>query len=238
MSRKRCAVSRRHCAPGVVGAVGLLVMAGPAWGGIILNPGTYPIRDHPGGGAKPPSYGLRLDELIDLTDEDDIWTFSFDHPQSNMSLTLTDLGGGNYSIDIFGTAYGGLDIDSEWDPVMQGVAEIQFSYALVTQVPGDDDLWVLGPTAGNMGSIDFMGNQFDLFDKANDDGVTFRLGNEDDDMGHRDFPGTSVWGWLNHTDPDVHYPASDWLFIVVPSPGTTTLLLTAGLIGFLPRRRR
>jgi hypothetical protein len=222
------------------GGVGLLVLAGPAWGGIMLAPGTYEIRNHPDAAIDPPPYGLRLDELIDVTTGDDRFTFSFnpdDNPAINMQLTLSDLGGGNFSIRIFGTAYGGRDIGGAYDPAFEGLAQIDFLYTTATLVPGDDDYWVTGPTATNTGRIDFLDMNFPLFDKANDEGVTFRLGNEDLNSGHRGFDGISGWGWLNHGSPDVHYNASDWLFtVIVPGPGVAWLFVGAVIYG--GRRRR
>ena len=38
----------------------------------------YKLNDHPDGTAQPPGYGLRLDELVDITPRaKDIFTFSF-----------------------------------------------------------------------------------------------------------------------------------------------------------------
>ena len=84
----------------------------------------------------------------------------------------------------------------------------------------------------------FNGSTIDLFDHANSDGFTFRLGNDDDDMGHRGFDGISGSGWLDHGEAGTYVPASDWLFTVVPNPGTTALMAIAAALFAKGRRRR
>ena len=85
-----------------------------------------------------------------------------------------------------------------------------------------------------------VGGVINLVDKA-DGGFTFRLGNEDNDAGHRGFAGISGWGWLvHHPETLGHIAASDFLFTAellpnIPTPGAAGLLLAAGL-GL--RRRR
>ena len=50
-------------------SLALILPAVSAQGGIILRPGSYSLRDHPDGTQAPPTYGLRLDELVDVTKE-------------------------------------------------------------------------------------------------------------------------------------------------------------------------
>ena len=57
-----------------------------------------------------------------------------------------------------------------------------------------------------------------LLEKANRDGLVFRLGNEADDDGHRRHRGVSGWGWLRHVNPDEYISSSDWLFTLKPLP--------------------
>ena len=68
----------------------------------------------------------------------------------------------------------------------------------------------------NGGSVVFMtGPAWDttFYDYSGSFGFTFRFGDEDDDLGHRDHDGISGWGWLVHPDPDSGYVlTSDWLF--------------------------
>ncbi len=203
---------------------------------ILLMPGTYTLHDHPDGGLAPPTYGLRLDELIDVSGGTDRFAFSFDHPGADMRLTLTLVNVSNWTISIFGTAFGGRIVNHQFDPANSGFAEIDFTYHLAHFVPGDDDLIVTTPTGSNTGTITFKGNTYDLFDKENEDDFTFRLGDEDDDQGHRDFDGISGWGWIVPEVSGAH--VGDFLFTVeIPAPGGLSLLAAAGLLGRRRRRR-
>ena len=103
---------------------------------------------------------------------------------------------------------------------------------------GDDDFIVTTPSSTNTGWIMFNGSTIDLFDHANSDGFTFRLGNDDDDMGHRGFDGISGSGWLDHGEAGTYVPASDWLFTVVPNAGTMALMAIAAALFAKGRRRR
>ena len=222
---------RRLARCAAVGA--LMVVVNSASAGLIIEPGTYRLQDHPDGALVPPLYGLRLDELIDLNPgQPDRFTFSFDEPGAEMWLTL----GEDTSIHIFGTVYGGRDIGPGWeDP---GFWEVDFTYAMSKGADPDDDI-IVNPGDQNMGTITrLMDNMtFDLFDFEGGNPYTFRLGDEDDDLGHRGFPGISGWGWINHGDPDIHTPVADWLFtLTVPAPPAAVLLGVALLAG--PRRRR
>ena len=53
---------------------GCLLAAGAA-NAELVQPGTYRLHNHPDANQAPPQYGLRLDELIDVTDERDVVTF-------------------------------------------------------------------------------------------------------------------------------------------------------------------
>ena len=74
-----------------------------------------------------------------------------------------------------------------------------------------------------------------------DEYLTFRLGDEDSDAGHRGFAGISGWGWMNHGDPEVHHDYSDWLFtaekLPVPTPGSLALMSAGGML-WIRRNRR
>jgi hypothetical protein len=205
-----------------------------AHGGLIVE-GTYALSNHPDAILADPGYGLRLDELFDLTDGRDRFTFDFDHALSAMFM---DYDGD--SIRIYGTAFGGLDIGDIHDPANSSEVSIDFTYNNVVGVPGDDDIWVLEPDTPNTGTITWLetGEVIDLFDKANDDGWTFRFGDEDDDLGHRGFDGLSGWGWLEHHEPGFGNDGQmDWIFTgeLVPGPGALALL---GLGILVPGRRR
>ena len=230
----------RRVMPCAAAAFAVLLASGPASAGLILPTDVrLPLADHPDGNAAPPTYGLRLDELINVTPGHDRFTFSFEHPSATMQILLTEVGINEFSVRIWGTAFGGLVVNNEYDPLLSGLVEIDFTYMLAHLAAGDDDLIVTTPSFTNTGWIMFNGSTIDLFDRANSDGFTFRLGNDDDDMGHRDFDGISGWGWLDHGEPGTYVPASDWLFTVVPNPGTTALMaIAAGLFAKGRRRRR
>lgn len=209
----------------------------PATAGLV-DPGTYRLHNHPDGTGAPPGYGLRLDELFDVTTGHDVFTFDFDAPGAAMWL---DYDGS--TIHIYGTAFGGHDVGSTYGAQSSWV-EIDFTYMFgVQSVPGDNDVWVVGDDFANTGTLTWLetGEEIDLYDYSGSFGYAFRLGNEDDDDGHRGFPGISGWGWLNHHEPgpDNHIAHSDWLFTaqLIPLPPAAVLGAT-GLIGLLGLRRR
>ena len=216
-----------------------IVTTGPASAGPIV-PTDIRLRlaDHQDGNAAPPTYGLRLDELINVTPGHDHFTFSFDHPLALVQMMLTEVGADEYSIHIWGTAFGGRVVNNEYDPLLSGVAEIDFTYMLVHLAAGDDDLIVTTPNFTNSGSIIFNGSTIELYDRANTKGFSFRIGNEDNDQGHRGFDGISGWGWVDHGEPGTYFPVSDWLFTVVPTPGTAVVMAIAAALVARRRTRR
>lgn len=216
---------------------------------VTLQPGIYDLSNHPDGNAANPLYGLRLDELVDVTPGHDIFSFDFDAAQSSMfmEISVTQAGAGiapgATTIRIFGQSLGGRDIGSTYaNDAYLGVYEIDFTYAVgVSDAPGDDDLWVVAASGSNSGQITPPGqtDPVPLADKSNGS-FTFRLGDLANGAGHRGFPGISGWGWLTHNDPDVYVKASDWLFTAtwrqLPGPGTALPLLVVA--GCAMRRRR
>ncbi|MEE8458225.1 MAG: hypothetical protein V3S08_00040 [Phycisphaerales bacterium] len=219
-------------------SLALILPAVPAQAGIILEPGSYLLGDHPDGNEAPPTYGLRLDELVDVTGGHDVFTFSFDHAQADMRIDITAVGVDAFEIHIHGTAFGGLVVGNEYDATMSGVVNIDFVYMLAHPADGDDDLIVTTPNFTNTGVINFDGTSINLFDRANSDGFTFRLGDENDDQGHRGFDGISGFGWLDHGTAGNHVVSSDWLFTVIPTPGSAALLSVAFAILSHSARRR
>ena len=236
--------------PAVCAGGALLVTAGSASAGMmVLQPGTYQLNDHPDGNAQPPVYGLRLDELVDVTDNHDVFTFSFDgrkHEGVGMFLTLdtSEAAGGEFTIRIHGTAFGGLVQNDAYVEANSGLVALDFLYTMVAVADDDDDFVVFAATGTNTGSItaDFLGESgIPLFDKANSSGLTFRLGDEFSDDGHRGARGISGWGWLNHGTSNGHVSASVWLFtLTIPTPGALALLSVAMVMfgGSVTRRRR
>ncbi len=218
-------------------ALALFLTAGPALGGLVLRPGTYFLEDHPDGNAGPPGYGLRLDELIDVTPGHDVFTFSFDAPGTDMRIDITEVATDEFELHIFGTAFGGLVQNNEYVAAFSGLVDIDFVYMLAHPVNGDDDYIVTTPNFTNTGMITFEGEMIDLFDRANAEGFTLQLGDEDG-TGHRGFDGISGWGWVDHGTAGTHVYDSDWLFTVIPTPGSGVLLSMALAIAAHGKRRR
>jgi hypothetical protein len=223
----------------VSAAAAILGSAAPAQADIIL-PGTYRLFNHRAGNVAPPFYGLRLDELFDVSPGHDIFTFDFESPGNEIFLNYDAVAG---TIHIFGQVFGGHDDGADYSvvPGRTSVAMIDFTYENVHLAPGDDDLIVTTPTATNTGTLTWVetGEVIQLWDKANAQGFTFRFGDEDNDLGHRGFNGLSGWGWLNHRDPNLHIAASDWLFTGEFLPAApVTALFGLGLFAAGRRRRR
>lgn len=230
--KKVRAVARRAMSVGA--AVVVLAAIVPSAPAALIVPGLYQLHNHPDGEAGPPGYGLRLDELIDVSGAHDVFTFDFDHELAAMFL---DYDGS--SIHIFGTAFGGLDIGNGYDPAYSGLLTFDFTFGAVAGVPGDDDLHVVTPNFTNSGLAAMAGAnavQRALYDYAGDFGFTFRFGDEDDDLGHRGFAGISGWGWMTYSPDGPHVEGVDWLFTatLVPSPSALALFAIAAR----GRRRR
>jgi hypothetical protein len=175
------------------------------------QPGAYRLGNHPDANDAPPAYGLRLDELLSPGGLHEIYSFDFEAPGADMYLVYDGA-----TIHIFGIAFGGLDRGLHYDPLLSDYVFIDFTYRVgVGTARGDDDLLVTGPDGANGGTLEFLslGGIYSFYDYSGTFGYTFRFGDEDDDQGHRDFPGYSGWGWLVHPDPDSSYVlSSDWLF--------------------------
>ena len=199
----------------------------------------YQLHNHPDGSASTPAYGLRLDELHDVTTGHDVFTFDFDHASSSMQMDI-DLDAG--TLRIYGNAQGGRDVGSAHAPDQYNtIYTIDMLYNVgVSTVPGDDDIWVTADSMNAWGTIlDYTGNAIPLTN-LNMGGFSLRIGDEDNDLGHRGFDGVSGWGWVNHgEDPTQHVESSDWLFTAtpgVPAPGAASLFTLA--LAAAARRRR
>ncbi|MEL7473775.1 MAG: PEP-CTERM sorting domain-containing protein [Planctomycetota bacterium] len=218
----------------MVAAAGIAASA--AWAQPIIAPGVYLASNHPDAALTEPGYGLRLDELVDVTSEHDNFTFDFNHVESQVLFTFD-----GSSITIAGEAFGGRDVGTDYavEP-LTGVYSFSFKYDVgVQQAPGDDDLLVVPDANGdNTGSITTpTGLTIDLFDFVRG-GFSFRMGDGDDDTGHRGWDGLSGWGWLAYEDG--HEMSSDWIFTLsptpVPAPASVALVGLAGLMASKRRR--
>lgn len=229
--------------PLIAAGSGLAACAVPASADVIF-PGLYRLHNHPDANARPPQYGARFDELFNATSGHDVFTLDFDNLDSQVFMTV-----GASTVRIFGQAFGGRDVGSDYaNDQYRGIYQIDFTYSIgLAQVPGDDDLWVASPTdhvnfgtitppaAANAGQI-----PINLTDQKAD-GYSFRLGDEDNDAGHRGFDGISGWGWMSYVNngQSSHVDSTDWIFIAtpnIPSAGSGVLMALGGLS--LVRRRR
>ncbi len=224
----------------MVAGVSIVAFQGAAQAVTIL-PGLYILNNHPDAVIDPPPYGLRLDELYDVTPNAngvDHFTFDFDDPQSDMRLIYDDI---NQTITIFGQAYGGRDFGNSYvNDVYLGVYEINFVYDMnVGLVPGDDDIWSTGPNHANTGTIETpLGDTFTLSD-VQATNYTFRFGDEDDDLGHRGHNGISGWGWLAVDGERLSRGQDDWIFTAkyVPEPSAIAFV-GFGLVVMTAQRLR
>jgi len=215
------------------------LLAGSAFAAPII-PGIYDLANHPDGAERPPQYGLRLDELVNVTGSHDVFSFDFDNANSEMLLAYDDVA---HTIRIYGHSWGGRDTGNSYaNDGFLGVYQIDFTYNIgVGLAPGDDDVRVVA-NMQNTGSIITPNNGTFLLQDKSDGNFSFRLGDEDNDLGHRGFPGISGWGWLNHgrTLPASHVDSSDWLFTAtykIPEP-STMVLMGLGVLGAMRRRSR
>jgi len=232
-------MSIRRAAAGVAAALGLAALhaAAPA---ATLPLGLYRLNNHPDGALRPPLYGARFDELFNLTAGRDSFTLDFDDVQSAAFMTVSAS-----QIRIFGQSLGGRDDGVSLTHVNDqylGIYTFDMTYSLgVADVPGDDDKWSTadGGNTGFLTAPNGLGTAL-LSDKKLGD-YSFRIGDEDNEGGHRGFDGISGWGWMNYVTPSgVRYEEStDWIFkatYVIPSPGAIGLA-GVGLVVLLRRRR-
>ncbi len=203
---------------------------------------TYNLGNHPDGDQAAPFYGLRLDELINVTSGHDVFSFDFEHASSNMTLVYDDVAN---TITIAGQAFGGLDTGSSYgNPAFTGVWDINFVYNDNVSVSGGEHE-VTDDSLNNTGVIIAPDSTvYGLWDYTGAHDFSFKFNNTDDHRLPGAGPDTFVgWGWLNHTVSNVHIGASDWLFTgtldtaPVPEPSTVALLGLAAL-GLVSRRKK
>jgi len=193
---------------------------------------VFTCHDHPNGSVQPPTYGLRIDDLVGPGD----FTFSFDYADGSgtamVTMTWDDV---TNEIHIFGIAYGGEDTGGGWNAANSGWIDIDFTYRDDVNVrdncsgdPGDD-LYVTSESANNNGTVTLLGwggdAVFPYSGKANTTGCAFIADNDTDSKGNTTIAGDptlySVSGWLQPPTSG----SRDWLFIAemgtVPVEDTT-----------------
>ncbi len=236
----------------------LAVLCVPVFADPVLGDRISRLHNHPDGGAQPTLYGQR--------GSGGIFTFDFDHidgfgRSANLRMSL-DLSRG--SIRIWGDTFGGLNSGTAFAAPgeLVGWWNVDFTYNLSAESlePSDDVVVVhsggfgtpntgvfrreadaKNAVADNHLLVDYAGGNM-----VNGRPFTYRLGDENDDAGHRlgshpDWPyDISEWGWPNETIPNEHFAASDWLFAVGNAPVPLPSAAGLGLIGLLVvlRRRR
>ncbi len=233
-------MSLRYVSGAAIAAGAILSFVGQAQSAVISS-GLYRLHNHPDSVHTPPPYGGRFDELYDATGGHDVFTLDFDHASSAAYMEV-DLGAG--TVHIFGVALGGRDVGGSYaaDPYL-GLYGFEFLYDIgVGGVPGDDDVWVAAADPGhaNFGYITTpLSDTIDLTDEAMG-GYSLRIGDENNDAGHRGFPGISVWGWMSYVTPNgiVHVPETDWICTaeLIPAPASVGLV-GAGAVLCLRRGR-
>ena len=212
---------------------------------------TFTVIDHPDGAALPPPYGLRLDNLFDVTPESGsvtpgpgtsgVTTFSFVNVQATVTTNTTT---GDISVNIAGDVHGGRDTGGGYG-FGEGDYAIDFTYS--ANVSPDGNGWKVSPmSSSNQGTIEFLsgssaiaaGTTWRLYEQENNAGNTFVFKDDYHRLSGTGLPlDTFVGrGWLDYTIGGTSV-TQDWLFIapdqpsliIVPVPAAAPMGL-AGLV--------
>lgn len=227
----------------LVAAIGFFALASISQA---VSYGSYTLDNHPDGNQAPPNYGLRLDGLLGGSS---VLTFDVTNRGMGNGLALSYTSSG---IHISGSIWGGVDTGSSWSNPQ--LWTFNFNYSMISTATGDDDAWAhntdtsTSSTIFGLGTITQVstGTVWDLRDQSMGD-YSFRFGDEDNDLGHRGFPGISGWGWLDFrlhgsNDPWQHVGSDDFLFTAQIPEGTwygaEPIIAALGLLGFAAFFRR
>ena len=248
----------RVCLQLAIAILGIAILADDAAAAIQV----YELSNHPLGNARPPQYGLRLDNL---QNRGGVYTFDFDAPGASVFLTYDDDNGGvNPTITITGTnVLGGRDTGNlgnsddpptddpanVYDTENSGRWDFNFVYRVGVQESGGG-LIVSPDDPQNNGTISLVSGNWIGDTQSTYNMVDYQGGHANSFLflpdGHR-IPGDNSTlvgrGWMNH-DGDgslsVHNTASDWLFTgeLVPEPATFVVWGGLAAIGMVMIRRR
>lgn len=207
---------RGDCEAFAVGAGGTILRYGPAPDESVQ---TFVCHDHPEGVVAPPTYGLRIDDLLG----EGQYTFSFDYSDGiEEALVILTYDETNATIRIAGRAYGGKLEGDDWSASERGWMNIDFIYTDAVAVydncarESGDDLFVTGASSLNSGTFTLDGwggnASFSFIDRANEGGCSFVFDNDWDSKGVQEIANDpNIWsgaGWLQPgTTGD-----RDWVF--------------------------
>lgn len=207
---------RGDCEAFAVGAGGIILRYGPTPDEDIQ---TFVCHDHPEGAIAPPTYGLRIDDLLG----EGQYTFSFDYSDGveDALVTLT-YDEASATIRIAGRAFGGLVDGDGWSASTCGWIDIDFTYTRSVAVYDNcaratgDDLFVTGASSLNTGTFTLDGwggnASFSFIDRANEGGCSFVFDNDWDSKGVDEIANDpNIWsaaGWLQ----PVTTGDRDWVF--------------------------
>jgi len=236
---------------GLVAVAALAMTAAPVVAGPIA---TFSLRDHPDGNQNPPPYGIRLDNLFSANSyvgaAGGATTFSFD-TFGNVKLTVSDVGGGVLNINISGDVYGGEDSGGGYG---FGAGKYALNMDYTANVMSKGTGWIVTASGSGSGTLTASGNYGTVSsgDTFYFEGQGTQSNNGTGNMtanfaflesGWR-LGGGDAWvgiGWLDITDSGGNSlnagGTSDFLFTVIPLPGTAGLAM-AGLGLIAVRRRR
>lgn len=207
---------RGNCEAFAVGAGGTILRYGATPDESIQ---TFVCHDHPEGVIAPPTYGLRIDDLLG----EGQYTFSFDYSDgvedALVTLTYDET---NATIRIAGRAYGGLVEGDDWSASARGWIDIDFTYTSGVAVFDNcaretgDDLFVTGASSLNTGTFTLDGwgenASFSFIDRANEGGCSFTFDNDWDSKGVDEIANDpNIWsaaGWLQPSTTGDR----DWVF--------------------------